>query len=289
MVVSYGIPKCWFSRCSTQPAYFILLAVVTAMGIPTRDGIVQADDMPENSINYAYASWIGTGYYKIDDRYIYVLRGPFSYTLQEADSKNWGLKLLFPVTVGLNEFDGEYEDIALVSLVPGISLIYPVKENWWLKPFLQVGVGKDFSGGDPTCIWGVGTKSLATFPCKDIEFDLGNSLMLADNSRSGEQFGDDGFSMWEIGLNVRKPIDFRVRNRETHLSLFFVYTAFLNKLEFTQDLADDTRISRLYKLGVALGGKDAFSILGLGFSGVGIDYTFGKDFTGIGLTTGFPF
>jgi len=289
MVVSYIMAKRWFSRCSIQPACSTISVVVVVMGILTGGGIVQADDVLEGSINYAYASWIGTGYYKIDDRSIYVLRGPFSYTLREADSENWGLKLLFPVTLGFEEIHRGYEDVALVSLIPGISLIYPVMENWWLKPFFQVGVGKDFSGGDASCIWGVGTKSLATFGYKNIEIDLGNSLMIADNSKSGEQVDDDGFSMWEIGLNVRKPIDFRVRNRETHLNVFFVYTAFLDKLEFTQDLGDDTRIRRLYKFGVALGGKDAFSIWGLCFSGVGIDYTFGTGYTGIGLTTGFPF
>jgi hypothetical protein len=113
--------------------------------------------------------------------------------------------------------------------------------------------------------------------------------MIADNSESRERFDDDGFSMWEIGLNVRKPIDFRVRNRETHLNLFFVYTAFLNKVEFNQELGRGTTIPRLYKLGVALSGREAFSFWRFGLSGVGIEYIFGPDFTGIGVTTGFPF
>ena len=281
---------CHLTRDMTLALRVIISVVVISMGIITRDGgIVQAADVPANSINYAYASWIGTGYYKIDDRNIFVLRSPFSYTLKEAGSENWGLEMLLPVTVGLNEFIHKYSDIALVSFVPGISLIYPVKENWRLKPFLQVGVGKDFSGGDASWIWGGGIKSLATFPYKKIEFDLGNSLMLADNSKSGQEVSDDGFSMWEIGLNVRWPVDFKVQNRNTHVNLFFVYTAFLNKLEFTQDIMDDTKVRRLFKFGIFLGAKDSFSIWGLGFRGMGIDYTHGDGFTGIGLTTGFPF
>jgi hypothetical protein len=259
------------------------------MGLATRDGLVHADDVDENSINYAYASWLGTGYYRIDDQSIYLLRGPFSHTLREADGEDWGLKLLFPATLGFEDFNRGYDDVGLITLIPGLSLIYPVKENWWLKPFLQAGIGKDLSGGDASFIWGMGAKSLATFPYRGIEIDLGNSLMIADNSRSGEQVDDDGFSMWERGLNLRKPVDFRVRNRETYLNVFFVYTGFLNRLEFTQDFADDTKVRRLYKVGVALGGKDAFSMWGLGFSGLGIDYTFGPGFSGFGLTTGFPF
>jgi hypothetical protein len=40
-----------------------------------------AADEPEDVINYAYSSWIGSGFYKIDDRTVYLLRAPFSYTL----------------------------------------------------------------------------------------------------------------------------------------------------------------------------------------------------------------
>ena len=220
MLFFYGIPKRRSSRCPMQRAYAILSVLFISMGMMAGmgGGIVQAANVPDESINYAYASWIGTGYYKIDTRQIYVLRGPFSYTLREADSEKWGLEFSFPVTLGLNEFARGYEDLALVSLVPGISLIYPVKENWWLKPFLQVGCGKDFEGDDASWIWGGGIKSLAIFPYKNLEFEIGNSLMIADNSKSGQEVSDDGFSMWETGLNVRWPVDFKVQNRDTHVN-----------------------------------------------------------------------
>ena len=44
----------------------------------------RASDKPEDVINYAYSSWIGSGFYKIGDRTVYLLRGPFSYGLREA-------------------------------------------------------------------------------------------------------------------------------------------------------------------------------------------------------------
>jgi hypothetical protein len=82
-VCTVRFSRTWFQCSSSQPGYFIILIVLTAaIGIPTRDGLAQTDDVQEYSVNYAYASWVGTGYYRIDDRRIYILRGPFSYTFR---------------------------------------------------------------------------------------------------------------------------------------------------------------------------------------------------------------
>ena len=40
--------------------------------------LARATDESEDVINYAYSSWIGSGFYKLGDRTVYLLRGPFS-------------------------------------------------------------------------------------------------------------------------------------------------------------------------------------------------------------------
>ena len=65
--------------------------------------LARATDESEDVINYAYSSWIGSGFYKLGDRTVYLLRGPFSYTLREADSEKWGLELLLPATIGFHD------------------------------------------------------------------------------------------------------------------------------------------------------------------------------------------
>ena len=45
----------------------------------------------------------------------------------------------------------------------------------------------------------------------------------------------------------------------------------------------------LVQIGVTLSIDPPVTLLGIDFSRVGIDYTFGKDFSGIGLNLGFPF
>jgi hypothetical protein len=243
----------------------------------------------EDVINYAYATWVGSGYYIVGDQRAFILRGNFSWTLRDWDEQNWGMELLLPATIGWYNL-ADFEDVGAVTFVPGIRIVYPVRENWWLKPYGQFGIGMDFSGGDTVAIGGAGLKSLALFPLKNgIELELGNNLAYADNSKSDESQADNGFSMFEIGLNSRWPLNVTLFDRQTFLNVFFVHTRFLNELVFLNaDLFED-KITRLYKFGISLEGKPEFSILGVEFRGGGLDFTFGKDYFGIGLITGFPF
>jgi len=262
------------------------VCILLISGIATSN--VRAEELPSTSINYAYATWIGSGVYKVADRRIYVLRVPFGMSLIEQEGKRWGLDLLLPATVGMDQFTEEDENIASVSFVPGVEGIYQVMDDWWLKPYGQVGIGYDFTYHQETLVWGYGIKSLAVFPYKKVLFELGNSLRLANNEYSGT--GDDnGFSMWEIGLNAKLPVSWNIQNRPNDLNLFCVYSGFMNDLELTSVLDENIEISRLYKVGVALNAASNFSILGIRFRGGGLTFTYGDGFSGIGMTTGFPF
>lgn len=267
--------------------YLIIAAVLAGCCLgPSPAG---ATDEPEDIINYAFSSWIGSGFYSVGDRTVYLLRAPFSYTLRETDSENWGLELLFPATIGFHEFSDGQDNEETITFVPGVQFAYPVLENWWLKPFGQFGFGKDFSGSDIALIYGVGIKSLVTFEIRNSEFDFGTAFTWAEQNQSGGG-SDSGFSMIEIGFNYRWPTDITVLDRKSDLNLFFVYTQFVNDLNFERAQKDNKKIQRLYKFGTALSSKDKFPVFGLfDLRGGGVDVTFGDDYFGIGLTTGFPF
>ena len=117
----------------------ILLVIIAAALILFLPGnrFAWAADEPEDVINYAYSSWIGSGFYKLEDRTVYLLRAPFSYTLREADSEKWGMELLLPATIGFH--DNEDGNVGTLTFVPGLRLNYPVLNNWWLKPCLRCG------------------------------------------------------------------------------------------------------------------------------------------------------
>jgi hypothetical protein len=276
------------SRCNASLTLILSLLSICSWATlnPAR---VNAD--PRAGINYAYANWVGTGYYEVGDRSALILRGRMAVPLLESQSQRpWELDLLLEGTIGFYDFLTGTTDVAAVTAVPGLRLTYPVRENWWLKPFGQIGVGKDFSDGDTALIGAAGIKSLADFPrTNDVVWQLGNSLMVADNSRSDENQNDDGFSMFEIGLNRRSPINTRVLGQPTELNLFVVYTEFINDLDFFQADFKDERLKRLYKFGIAFTAQEKFSLLGIRFGGAGVHVSLGDNYFGIGLNTGFPF
>jgi hypothetical protein len=265
-----------------------IIAFSILAGIKTSGAQVEPLESGD-AINYAYATWVGSGYYRIGEQQAFILRGNFSWTLRKWDEYDWGLELLLPATIGWYNLS-KLDDVGAITFVPGLRLVYPVKENWWLKPYAQIGFGRDLSGGDTALIAGGGIKSLVVFPLKnDIELELGNNLAYADNSESDKSQVDNGFSMFEIGLNSRWPLNVTLLDRRTLLNVFFVYTDFLNEVVFFDaDLFEDD-LARLYKFGISLEGRPEFSILGFEFRGVGLDVSFGKDYFGIGFNTGFPF
>ncbi|MGB5745961.1 MAG: hypothetical protein WBM69_03200 [Desulfobacterales bacterium] len=266
--------------------FSVIIAAALILFLPGNQSAWAADE-PEDVINYAYSSWIGSGFYKLGDRTVYLLRAPFSYTLREADSENWGLEVLLPATIGFHDNDDGND--GTLTFVPGLQLNYPVLDNWWLKPFGQFGFGKDFSGSDIAWIYGVGIKSLATFDLKSSELDFGTAVTWAAQNQSGGG-SDSGFSMFEIGLNSRWPTNIILLDRKSDINLFFVYTDFINDLDFERAKKENKSVQRLYKFGIALSSKEKYPILGLfDLSGGGVDVTFGKDYFGLGLTTGFPF
>ena len=268
--------------------FSVIFAVTLFLLLPGKQ-LAWAGDDPEDTINYAYSSWIGSGLYKIGDRTTYLLRAPFSYTLREADSEKWGLELLLPATIGFHDYTDGQGNQATITFVPGAQFVYPVLENWWLKPFGQFGFGKDFSGSDIAWIYGAGIKSLATFDLKSSELDFGTAFTWADQNQSGGG-SDSGFSMVDIGLNSRWPTSITVLDRKSDLNFFFVYTDFINDLDFERAKKENKSVHRLYKFGIALSSEEKYPILGLlDLRGGGVDVTFGKDYFGLGLTTGFPF
>jgi hypothetical protein len=255
--------------------------------VATKPGAgAQAAD--ENVINYAYATWVGSGYYIVGNQRAFILRGNFTWTLRDWDGQNWGLEVLLPATIGWYNL-ADLTDVGAVTFVPGIRIVYPVSETWWLKPYGQFGIGTDFSDGDTVAIGGAGIKSLALFPLKNgIELELGNNLAYGDNSKSDESQADNGFSLFEIGLNSRWPINWTLFDRRTCLNVYFVYTDFLNELVFFNFDKFNNKLTRLYTFGVTLEGRPKFSILGFEFGGIGLDVSLGDDYFGIGFNTGFP-
>ena len=61
---------------------FLLLFIIL---IPGKSYSVSPEDLLSSQINYAYANYLGTGFYTAADRTVQVYHIPFRYTLRDAN------------------------------------------------------------------------------------------------------------------------------------------------------------------------------------------------------------
>ena len=267
-----------------------LLPVLLLCGPMCSKALAQEAEL--SPINFAYATWIGSGYYQLEDRDLYVLRLPIAIPIRSVNDDHWGINLLLPVTFAYEQFNSNFldyifDDILGAAFVPGVEVQIPVSKNWTLKPFGQIGIG--YSESTTTYIYGGGIKSLYSFQWSGVDFGLGNSLIFAGEDATGNS-EDEGFSMFQIGLDARHLINFSTGNRDTDIGSYVVVSQFLDTFDFFGINGEvSQRVRTLVQIGVTLSIDPPVTLLGIDFSRVGIDYTFGNDFNGIGLNLGFPF
>lgn|GEM_PF-3819285 len=57
---------------------FVFASLIAVLLIGLEDHLRAAEGV-QGGINYAYSTWVGTGYYSVGDRRVYILRGRLSY------------------------------------------------------------------------------------------------------------------------------------------------------------------------------------------------------------------
>lgn len=283
---------CFSSNATPVSAFLVgLLVWLTAAWLPAdaQEG--------EEVVNWAFATWIGTGVYRLEDRELKVFRVPIAFGVPKNEERKFKVKVLLPVTLGVENFDFDIDNPELperletITFVPGAEVEVPILKNWSLKPFGQFGIGKDFSGGDFAYLYGIGLKSLATFPWRKYTFGLGNRVMGAGQTVSGGG-NSKGFALWEVGLDTRLPGSVRLFKRHFDFSVFIIQTEFTNPVDFLAPIGEQpVELTRLTHVGFTVGPDKRFKIWkGFDIPRVGIGYMRGDaDFTGIRINAGFPF
>jgi len=248
------------------------------------------DKNPDELISYVYATWIGSGVYKVKGRSVAMLRLPFRYTLRDQEDERTGLRVLLPVTAGIHHFTGDTQTVGSLAFVPGIEYEIPIRENLRIKPFLQAGLGKDLSGGDTAGIYGVGNRTRYVIPWNRFEFSLGNTLGVLGHTVWGGG-NSELVEMFELGIDALHPTDIKLGGEELDMSVFFYHSHFIfSRLDFPKEDGEDARVKNLYHFGLSLGRKKPYKLWRFTLPRVGITYTFGDDnLTGIRFNTGFPF
>ena len=262
---------------------FVML--VLALGSLPRPVLAQEPEPFEPTIHWAYASFFGTGWYKINDqRSGFIVRAPFRWTVGEAQIDEDGERQIaytirLPFTLGLARLD--FEDIAgildsdnLATASANISLDadIPVTQRFHVRPVAEMGYSTIIDESDWAWTYRAEVKTRTTFEAGKLDwallFDYG---IVGYEPNRGDS---DDFEFAAAGLEFGYPVDwFSSTDGQTMLYWHLGYTDFLDEIEVQTGVEEFDSVANYWQVGIALGKLDEpVHIWRLNFDRLGLAY-----------------
>ena len=253
-------------------------------------------DIDQVEHSYIYAAVMGTGSYQINGRRISMLRLPFSWTQRQPTEESPGWKWLLPVVVGHDSFEGSDwleelfpTDLVTLTVLPGFEYLYPVNPKWILKPFVQLGAGRDFAIDETIMMTQIGMRSLNLFePGKLWQLRWGNTLRWAAEYQLKSE-DKTSFGVFESGLDVRREMPFKLWQRRFDLGTYYIFQRFMPRWDVSDSPDRRSRAYDLHEFGLSVGFIEPNRIWGVPVQRVRIGYKKGGQLQGITIGTEFPF
>ena len=277
------------------PSALVLLGAMSlqSAGLLGQEPPIEGE--PEGVENYPYTQDIGFGGYDAGQQQVANLKIPGSLLLRSPEEHCWGLRLRFPVSLGiygltlegfLEDFD--VDNVRAVTIMPGAEFLIPLSQNWMLKPRQDLGVGKDFEGGDWIFLTATEIQGVYTNPWKNLVFTFGSGVKYS-LSHSSSGFYNDDFARLEVGLDTLIPFGLDVGSRRVDFSLYVIGRHYFRELVFGQVLEDPLVIRQEGEVGITFGSTPLPRIWKFNVPRLLIGYRFAENFKGLRIKFGLPF
>jgi hypothetical protein len=249
----------------------------------------------ESVVNYSYAVVFGTGAYQVNDQKAFIFRVPFTHRVREASPERHGIQLLLPTLAGFYDYDYDRiarantpGDAATLSFVPGMEFEYLINERWRLKPYGQIGMGRDLKNNENALIYVGGVNSRYSIPSPGkTEFALGN--MLAITGFDPDDGNSQSMGILGAGIDMVYPWGVHVLGKATGLATHLIYYLYLDNPGFEQGDNRTETVRGEFEWGLALDFRKPRKLVGMELERIGLGFRYGDNIKGIRLVTRFPF
>ena len=267
-------------------------SVCAVIAVPA-SGQESAEPQPGDLINYPYHVAHGFGRYDIAAQHVRLIQARPGIWLRSPAKHPWGLKLVVSAVFGVYDFSSDEDlafDISAFALLPGVEAELPLSRTWTLKPFVQIGAGKDFEGGDLAFIFYTGLKNEFVFPWKRFEFGV-EPLLEYTFSRSPKTELNEDFGTLAVTLDARHPLWFKIRENQPDFGVYFSlfeYGLVVDKLklDFAGVGGESTIVSNQFEVGASFGSVPPFRLWFFNLPRLSVGYHWGDDLTGLRIRLG---
>ncbi len=255
-----------------------------------------ADELVD--ISYIHAVVFGTGTYSIRNRRMTMIKIPIGGTLRTPTPERAGWRWTVPTVLGyddLSAVDSDIIDLFLpehlltVSAMPGVEYAYPVNRHWYLKPFVELGGGRDFSAKETFFLTQLGVRSLSVFELPGPwSLRLGAALRWAGEYQRNSK-DHHGFGIVNLAVDVRRRLPLEVFRQQLDVGSYYIYERYLPRWTFGE--APDWRGLSLEtrEFGLSMGIAEGKKLFGFTVARVRVGYKSGGNLTGWTVGTEFPF
>jgi hypothetical protein len=208
--------------------------------------------------NFAFANYLGTGFYSSSNIDVFIVKIPFSSTLKQVTEKREGLIFNYPLTLGVTNIDDDFEgignvpglnDVGTVSVVPGLEYVFPVLNNWQIAPFLDLGIARDVSNEVNIRVRGAGVKSYVTFDFDSSWFIFANRLLYADQ-KNLDSGNESSFAVFETALEYTVPTSYTIEGSAVSVGYYLINYHYLDDLVLVDSLDDRISLQDKNEIGI---------------------------------------
>lgn len=245
----------------------------------------ESQEAPAPTVHWAYASYFGTGWYRIGDQQsAFIASFAPRWIAGDVEWPNVaGRKSVYtvrvPVTVGVARLDLEDvpgildpDNFSTASVGLKADLDIPIGARLSVRPSAQLGYGTVLGESDDAWTYRGDLRGRYTFQSGKLDWALIG--MVGYVSYDASQGADDGFSYTGLGAEFAYPVRWFTSDDNQALAYWhLLYVDFPNRLEVSSRIGRNADIASYWQAGLAFGKRDErIRLWFLSFDRLGLAY-----------------
>jgi hypothetical protein len=270
---------------------FVLLSLSCANSF-AQTSATDEDEAVGQSINYVFATDLGSGIYDLDGRTLQIYRYTYQRELRETRPDQLGVRFMLPLTAGFFDFSpldvvtsGPPTRVDSFSVVPGFELDHEMKSGWHFIPYARTGFSIASSSVDGW-LYGAGFKLE-----RHSDFDEWDGFVRTELAYAGVKYRHDTpgdqFLRFRQAFDFTRGVGWRARGHELEFGVYAVFDFIVDPP--TAPLADAVEAPGQGEVGITFSTRPAIKIWRFDAPRIGFGYRIAGPLSSWRIVIGTPF